>query len=281
MTAVTAESQTQYLAYRRFIYRLSRQLSEDEAQAIVYIHFFDQKESLKSASTLDILCKMESSGIATASCPEKLLELVKDLKRNDLVSEVKDFLKKRKSRTAERKGSSLGRRQPRLVLVDDAEEVENEDDLILRNTLEAAIVQATVLLQHMEMIQSSISGSKIKRGEIRETVTQAAQTSEALAERLRRAEVRINQDDGQVSSGSHGEGNACILSGESGFSYINMAGSGEAAISCFPQLNVLFGCTPAPLLRGKGETGSREVDSKGYINTAHSGEAYLDYVKQG
>lgn len=224
--AVTAESQSHYLAFRRFIYSLSKQLSEDEAQAIVYIHFFDQKDSLKSASILDILCKLESSGIATSSNPERLLELVKDLKRNDLVNEVKEFLKKRNRKgTADRKGSSLGRRQPRLVLADDVDEVENEDNLILRNTLEAAIVQATVLLQHMEMIQSSISGNKIKRGEIKETVTQAAQTSEALAERLRRAEVVMNKDEGQfwLSSGSDNERETPGRDSR----YINMAGTGE------------------------------------------------------
>lgn len=196
--AVTAESQSQYLAFRRFIYSLSRQLSEDEVQAIVYIHFFDQKDSLKAASTLDILCKLESSGVATSTHPEKLLELMKDLKRNDLVSEVKEFLKKRKVKPSERKSMSLTRKL-RTSVPEDITEVESEEDLELRNTLEAAIVQATVLLQHMEMIQNSISVSKIEKGRIRELVTEAAQTSEALAERLRRAEVRANLEEGGQS----------------------------------------------------------------------------------
>lgn len=208
--SVTAESQSQYRAYRRLIYSLSKQLSQDEAQAVVYIHFFDQKDALMSASTLDVLCKLESTGTATASNPEKLMELMKDLKRNDLVSEVKDYMKKKRTRSTdrERKGSglSLGRKpQPRLVIAEPVEELESEEDLILRNTLEAAIVQATVLLQHMEMIQSSISGNKIERDTIGKTVTEAAQTSEALAERLRRAEMRLNQEEGQqwLSSGSY------------------------------------------------------------------------------
>lgn len=188
--AVTAESNSQFLAFRRFIYSLSKQLSKEEAQAIVYIHFFDQKHDLQSASTLEILCKLESSGIATASKPDKLLELMKDLKRSDLVSEVKDFLKKRKNKT------SLPRK-PQLVIEDTKEDNESEADLVLRNTLEAALVQATVLLQHMEMIQNSISGCKIRRDKIKDIVTEAAQTSEVLAERLRKAEVRINQDQEQ------------------------------------------------------------------------------------
>ena len=60
---VTAESHSQFLAFRRFTYSLSKQLSKEETQAIVYIYFFEQKDALKGASTLDILCKLESNGI--------------------------------------------------------------------------------------------------------------------------------------------------------------------------------------------------------------------------
>ena len=188
---VTAESNSQFVAFRRFVYRLSKQLSREEAQAIVYIYFFEQKDSLSSASTLDILCKLESSGIATSTNPEKLLELMKDLKRHDLAGEVKDFLKKRKVKTLEKKPTFYGRKPSKIK--DLTEEFEDEDDLILRSTLEAALVQATVLLQHMEMLQGAISGCKMKRDKIEEIVTEAAQTSEALSERLRRAEVRVQQ----------------------------------------------------------------------------------------
>lgn len=193
---VTAESNSQFVAFRRFVYRLSQQLSREEAQAIVYIYFFEQKDSFSSASTLDILCKLETSGIATFTNPEKLLELMKDLKRHDLASDVKDFLSKR--RKLSKKSSSLGRKQKWATISDF--ENEDEEDLILRNTLEAALVQATVLLQHMEMLQVSISGGKVKREGIKEVVTEAAQTCEALAERLRRAEVTVHQDQNQGSS---------------------------------------------------------------------------------
>lgn len=187
---VTAESNSQFLAFRRFVYRLSKQLSREEAQAIVYIYFFEQKDSLSSATTLDILCKLESSGIATSTNPEKLLELMKDLKRHDLVGQVKDFLKKRKVKTLEKRPTLYGKKPSKKDLTED---FEDEDDLILRSTLEAALVQATVLVQHMEMLQNAISGCKMKRDKIEEVVTEAAQTSEALSERLRRAEVRVQQ----------------------------------------------------------------------------------------
>ena len=190
--SVTAESHHQFLAFRRFIYSLSKQLSKEETQAIIYIYFHEQKADLKEATPLDILCKLESNGIITSSNPEKFLELMKDLKRFDLVTEVKEFLKKRKSKP-DKKGGTQCRKQ---ALEDDEDGDESEDDLILRNTVEAALVQATVLLQHMEMLQKSVSGRRVRRDKIKATVTEAAQTCEALAERLRSAEVKLNQAEG-------------------------------------------------------------------------------------
>jgi len=184
--AVTAESSAQFKAFRRLTYSLSQQLSRDDVRGIIHIHFYDQQEALQNASTLDILCKLESSGIATSSNPEKLVRIMKDIKRNDLVSEVKDFMKKRKSKSRRSQLTSNSSQE---------DNNESEADLILRNTLEAAFVQATVLLQHMEMIQKSTSGPKIARDILKEIVTQAAQTAEVLAERLRQAEVKLTQEE--------------------------------------------------------------------------------------
>ena len=185
--AVTLESNNQFLAFRRILYSLSKQLTAEEAQGIVKIYLYHQKEQYERASALDILCKLESSGMITASNPDKLLDLMKDLKRQDLVNEVKDFLKKKKSKS--------GLRKNQTTPADDASsDSETEDDLILRATLEAALVQATVLLQHMEMLQNSISGCKISAANIKHVVIDAAQTSEALAERLRKAEARMNDN---------------------------------------------------------------------------------------
>lgn len=241
---VTAESNSQFVAFRRFIYSLSKQLSREEAQAIVYIYFFEQKDSLSSASSLDILCKLETSGIATSTNPDKLLELMKDLKRQDLASEVKDFLKKKKSKTGDKKSSSLGRKQ-KLTITD----FDEDDDLILRSTLEAALVQATVLLQQMEVLQKSISGSKIKKDEVKEIITEAAQTSEALAERLRRAEVRVQQQDQdqRSSSGSVSEGGDAPRGGtesERTTGYINAQHTGECFTNNSVELAFMLGNPP-------------------------------------
>ena len=225
---VTAESNGQFVAFRRLVFSLSKQLSGDDARAIVFIHFCEQQDSLNSSTPLDILCKLESKGIATSSNPDKLLELMRDLKRHDLASEVKDFIKKKKSKNGDKKSSTLGRKQKLVVT-----ELDEEDDLILRSTLEAALVQATVLLQHMEVIQTAISGSRVKKDQVKEIVTEAAQTSEALAERLRRAEVRVHQQDQdqRSSSSSVSEGGDVVEhrdgAGEGVMGYVNTGRTGE------------------------------------------------------
>lgn len=232
MEDVTAESNSQFVAFRRLLYSLSQQLTNEETQAVVFIYFFEQKESFSEASPLDVLCKLESSGVATSSNPDRLLELMKDLKRQDLANEVKDFLKKKKrSSTLTRKGQKR---------TDDTPETENEDDLILRSTLEAAVVQATVLIQHMEVIQGAITGNKVQKTKVKDIVTEAAQTSEALAERLRRAEVKVNlnQDHRRQSSGSRsGSGSGSEFPGSSreakmGLGYINAQRTAGTFTNC-------------------------------------------------
>lgn len=218
---VTAESNSQFLAFRRFIYNLSKKLSTDEVQAIVYIHFYDQKDLYQSATALEIFCKLESKGIITSSNPDKLVELMKDLRRNDLVSEVSHFLKKKKLKP---KSSSLGRSQTSIVV----DHGESENDLLLRNTIEAALVQSTVLLQQMELLQTAISGRKIDRNEVKEVVIEAAQTSEALAERLRKAEVRVS--GGQETPKLSGAGSEELL-GSDHRGYINTFRSGELQLA--------------------------------------------------
>lgn len=187
---VTAESNDSFLAFRRLMYSLSLQLTSEDNRAIIFIHFYNQTDSF-DGNGLDILCKLESQGIATYHNPEKLLELMKDLKRHDLAGEVKDYIKKKKSKSYDKKTSTLRKKSSNMEEI--RAEVEAESDLELRAMLEAAMVQATVLLQQIEKLQISTSGKAVVWSAVQQVVTEAAQTSEALAERLRKAEVRGNQ----------------------------------------------------------------------------------------
>jgi len=175
------ESNDTYLAFRRLLYSLSRQLTAKDKHGIIFIHFYNEKVALETASELDLLCKLEAQGIATYSNPSKLLELMKDLKRNDLAGEVRDFMKKKKP----------SKKKPDAK--NDEADSGQEEDLELRATLEAAFVQATVLLQQMERLHVGISGKPASWADVECIVSEACQTSEALAERLRKAEAIRNK----------------------------------------------------------------------------------------
>ena len=175
------QSNDTFLAFRRLLYSLSRQLTAKDKHGIIFIHFYNEKVTLEAASELDLLCKLESQGIATYNNPNGLLELMKDLKRSDLVGEVKDYMKKKKpsrKKSAEKEADDKG---------------QEEENLELRATLEAAFVQATVLLQQMEKLHASTSGKPACWADIEGIVSEACQTSEALAERLRKAEAIGNK----------------------------------------------------------------------------------------
>ncbi len=195
---VTAESHDTFLSFRRLLYSLSKQLTAKDKHGIIFIHFYNEKVSLETASILELLCKLECQGIATYNNPNGLLELMKDLKRNDLAGEVKEFMKK-KSR-ADKKANVLEKKKSSSIIGE--EDSEKEENLELRATLEASLVQATVLLQQMEKLQVCINGKSVTWSNIDNLVLEASQTAEALAERLRKAEAigeRPSGEDGGPS----------------------------------------------------------------------------------
>lgn len=215
---VTAESHDTFLAFRRLLYSLSRQLTAKDKHGIIFIHFYNEKVTLETASILELLCKLESQGIASYNNPNGLLDLMKDLKRNDLAGEVKDFMKKKKPRT-EKKANVLEKKRSGILSEDSDQE---EEDLELRATLEASSVQATVLLQQMEKLQVCISGKCVRWSDVDHVVVEASQTAEALAERLRKAEAignRPSEEDGEASEKSKPAGD--------NLGYINALHSGE------------------------------------------------------
>lgn len=219
---MTAESHGTFLAFRRLLYSLSRQLTAKDKHGIIFIHFYSEKVTLENASLLELLCKLESQGIATYNNPNGLLELMKDLKRSDLVGEVKEFMKKKKSR-ADKRSSSLDRtKEPALEEI--GADLEQEDNLELRATLEAALVQATVLLQQMEKLHVCTSGRSLRWSEIDCMVTEASQTAEALAERLRKAEAIGNRQQQEECCGA--ESNKPTVDSRG---YINTFHSGKVA----------------------------------------------------
>ena len=190
MEGVSAESNALFIAFRRLVYAFSEQVSREECQAIVYIRLYRSKERYKDASTLEVLSKLEADGVFGPSNPQGLLEITKDIKRQDLAHEVKEFIKKRSKSERKSSVSSGGKKGAarQSFLGGEEQHEDTEEDLQLRATIEVTLAQATVLMQQVEILERAVAGGKAQRQRAKEAIAEAGQTAAALADRLRKAQ---------------------------------------------------------------------------------------------
>ena len=207
MEGVSAESNALFIAFRRLVYSFSQQVNKDESQAIVYIRLYPLRERYKDSTTLEVLSKLEADGVLGPSNPEGLLEVAKDIKRQDLVSEVKDFIKKRSK--SEKKASSSSNKKAaaaQLLFLDENLYADSEEDMQLKATIEVTLAQATVLMQQVEILERSVAEGKAQRQRAKEAISEAGQTAAALSDRLRKAQIELGLSTEQ------GEGASSALS---------------------------------------------------------------------
>ena len=191
MDGVSAESNAQFIAFRRLVYSFSEQVSREECQAIVYIRLYRSRERYKASSTLEVLSRLEADGVFGPTNPQGLLEITKDIKRQDLASEVKDFIKKRSKSEKKASGGSGGKKGANLYTFQGGEDLNDDDteeDLQLRATIEVTLAQATVLMQQVEILERAVAEGKAQRQRAKEAIAEAGQTAAALADRLRKAQ---------------------------------------------------------------------------------------------
>ena len=198
MEGVSAESNTLFIAFRRLVYRFSEQVSKDEQKTIIYIRLYKLKERYKDSTMLEVLSKLEADGVFGPSNPEGLLEITKDIKRQDLASEVKHFIKKRSK--AETKGglsslsAALTKKLPQPPPLSPSHQYggeDSEEDLQLKATIEVTLAQATVLMQQVEKLERAVAGGKAQRQRAKEAISEAGQTAAALADRLKKAQKEL------------------------------------------------------------------------------------------
>ena len=187
-TWVSAESNAQFIAFRRFVYRLSQQLNQQEKQVLIYIRLYKYKDQYKDATVLEIFSKLETDGLFSSSNPEGLVEIARDIQRQDLVGEVKEFIKRRN-----KKASLASNKHFKSI----GNDWITEEDLQLKATFEVALAQATVLMQQIERLEHALAGGKHRRQKAEQAIREAGQTATALAERLKRAQVDLGMNVSQ------------------------------------------------------------------------------------
>lgn len=172
---VSPESYARFTAFRQLVYRCSEQLTCNDLHALVYIWMYSERESYRNASSISVLSRLEATGKFSPWNPEGLLEMLREIKRNDLCSEVKDFMKMKWLKVL-KKGTR------RLVCQSD------ED---LQATFEVVVAQVTVLSHQIDAFEKVLFEESHAREKAQDLIIGAAQTAKTLSERLLRAQSEL------------------------------------------------------------------------------------------
>ena len=193
-----------YLAtieFRNFIASFAKELAAEEVYEVAYVWLQkrgDVDKFLPScnprACGLELLAKLECSGVFSRKDVSGLREIAKRINRSDLVDKVDAFTKdssKKKRRTnktecPQRKGSSEERKE-------------------LEKTFETMVVEMAVLEQHISLLQRTLCQEKTDwelMDEGREIIKYSSEIAQKLALNLSQVQKRLANRSRSNSSAS-------------------------------------------------------------------------------
>ena len=134
------------IEYRRLVASFARQLSAEEVKEISYIRLKDveciSKYITNPAMGLDLLARLERLGTFSQQNLDGLLEIAKDVNRQDLEEKVKAY-KRRRTKVVK-----YVKRKPQKVPSEKRKKIEE--------TFEMIVVQFAVLEQHVSLLQRTM-----------------------------------------------------------------------------------------------------------------------------
>ena len=131
--------------YRAFLIQVSDGLLQKDLDGIVFLQ--ELPAGLAKESPLNVLVQLEMRGIISATKPEDLAKLLKEIGRHDLAKKVRDFAKK------QRKGRSTISHIQRL----------DQLAVNLSASLKLTLIQCKILLEQVENVKEeaeALSGFK-------------------------------------------------------------------------------------------------------------------------
>ena len=174
------------IAFRRLVYKFSQKLSKEESKALVYIRLNECQEQYQDSLT--VLSKLEASGFFSPNNPEGLFEIAEDINRFDLIEMVKDFVKNWKRQRKDKRSKDVGK------TVTSFEPTVSDEELQLKAILEVTLSQAAVFVKQVDILRHAITaGTREQRQRAVEAIRDARCTSQALAERLQKAQVELER----------------------------------------------------------------------------------------
>ena len=134
---------------------------------------------------MDIFAKLETEGLFSSAKPEGLIEIAKDVNRQDLATEVEKFIKSQK-----KSASKEDKKANRRAAENQPQAAESDADLQLKANFEVTLAQATVLIQQVDILNREIAAGKEPwhRHKVEEAIKDVRQTVNKLAQTLERAQ---------------------------------------------------------------------------------------------
>ena len=176
------------LAFRRLVADFSQKLSKEERRRLVYIRLYDWRERYRDADTLDVLSRLESDGAFSPENPEGLIEVAKDIDRQDLRAMVKDFVKNWKK---QKKDKATSKVTARAAMSFESKSPLSDEELQLKAILEVTLSQTAVLVKQVDILQQAITTGTDLRQRAAEAIRNARYTAQTLAEHFQRAQGEL------------------------------------------------------------------------------------------
>ena len=183
------------LAFRRLVADFSQKLSKEERRRLVYIRLYDWRERYRDADTLDVLSRLESDGVFSLENPEGLIEVAKDIDRQDLRAMVKEFVKNSKKQKKDKATSKVA-----AMMSFESKSPLSDEELRLKAILEVTLSQAAVLVKQVDILQQAITTGTDLRQRAAEAIRNAKCTAQTLAEHFQRAQGELEHSSSNTWS---------------------------------------------------------------------------------
>ena len=135
--------------FRRVMYEVAQQLSLPESDMLVWMHSLPV--AFKGKPPLTVLAQMESMGQFSASKPDGLADVLRDINRVDLAKKAKEFTKNAKRKKNRELSSAV--------------QLEEHLHITLLANYEVTLLQTKILVEQLERLREGVAEAQTKKEE--------------------------------------------------------------------------------------------------------------------
>ena len=213
-------SNPEHIAYRRFVASFARQLSAEEVEQIAFIRIAGKEnvakynaENPSVRSGHHLLLKLEHLGVFSLNNLSGLVEIAKDVERNDLNKKVEEFTEARRRSTEHSAKPAVKKRKPRAIQSEEYQRLEEIHHILSTKCVD--------LEKHATKVGKALKGATIAPEEASRLLRASEDMAEDLLSSLRgNAREKRSHSSSSCSNGSDSSEWISPLSGEGDIYYI-------------------------------------------------------------